>query len=278
MKKSVVSLLSFLFVVALCLPNLWAEDVAPKAVSEAKTAVTNAAPEVATPKAPDVLAQAEELMDKEGLKNYKKALDLCQEAVKKNPKSFKANWMYAKACREYGLEVEHLELAGWKDICIKYSKIGRKHAETAIKLEPKKPNGYYYYGMNVGIYADAVSILTALKEGLKDKTQHNFETAYKLDKTFDNGGPIVAIGRFWQVLPWPLGDKDKAMEYYEEYKKTKAYKTSDGMECHVYMAEILMDKWGSKPKKEAEKLLKQASKLTNDKYWQKRIKDLLDDI
>lgn len=286
MKKLVISLLSFLFVFAFCSPNLWAEDVAPKVQPEG--AVTQAVPEavlhqtapeaVVPQKAPDVLTQAQELIDKGGLKNYKQALDLCVTAVKKDPNSFRANWMAAQACREYGLETEHLDLAGWKDICIKYSKIGRKHAEKAIKLEPKKPNGYYYYGMNVGIYADAVSIITALKEGLKDKTQKNFETAYQLGKTFDSGGPIVAIGRFWQVLPWPLGDKDKAMEYYKEYQKTKFYNTPDGMECHIYMAEILMDKWGGTPKKEAKKLLNQASKLTNDKYWQNRIKELLDDI
>ena len=130
MKKSVISLLSFLFVVALCSPCLWAEDVLPKAEPEA--AVTEAASEavlpqtapeaVVTPKAPDVLTQAAELMEKEGLKNYKQALDLCMEAVKKNPNGFKANWMAAKACRKYGMETQELELADWKDTCKNFGK------------------------------------------------------------------------------------------------------------------------------------------------------------
>ena len=41
------------------------------------------------------------------------------------------------------------------------------YAQKAIDLEPNKPEGYYYYGLSVGIYADGVSVLTALREGLK---------------------------------------------------------------------------------------------------------------
>ena len=83
-------------------------------------------------------------------------------------------------------------------------------AEKAITLAPDKVEGYYYYGLSVGIYSDGVSILTALSEGLKNKTQQSFETAYKIDKTYNRGGPMLSLGRFWTVLPWPMNDEDKA--------------------------------------------------------------------
>ncbi len=65
-----------------------------------------------------------------------------------------------------------------------------------------------------------MSIFTALKEGLKDKTQTSFETAYGIDKNFNKGGPILSLGRFWAVLPWPLKDKKKSLEYYREFQTT----------------------------------------------------------
>jgi hypothetical protein len=250
----------------------------PEAVVEEVVGTVEPPVVVPPPPAPkDDLTIAAELIEMEGLANYKKALDLCMKAVEKDPNNFKANWLCAEACREYGLETEHLDLDDWKDICIKYSTLGRKCAEKAITLQPRKPNGYYFYGLNVGIYADAVSIFTALKEGLKNKTQENFEIAYKLDKTFDTGGPIVAIGRFWHVLPWVAGgDEDKALEFYREYQKTEFFSTPDGLEGHIYLAEILMD--SRKTKEEAKQLLQEASKLTNDKFWQNRIKELNDDM
>lgn len=256
------------------------EVVIPTPEAVVEEAVAEVVPPVVVPPPPapkDDLTIAAELIDMEGLENYKKALDLCMSAVKKDPNSFKANWMCAQACREYGLETEHLDLDDWKDICIKYSILGRECAQKAMTLEPRKPNGYYFYGLNVGIYADAVSIFTALKEGLKNKTQENFETAYKIDKTFETGGPIVAIGRFWHVLPWVAGgDEDKALEFYREYQKTKFFNTPDGLECHVYLAEILMD--SRKTKEEAKQLLQEARKLTSDKFWQNRINELFDDM
>ena len=229
------------------------------------------------PPAPkDDLTIAAELIDKKGLENYKKALELCEAAVKKEPNSFKANWMAAQACRLYGMEAQELGLSDWKDICKLYGKKGMAYAEKAIQLNPKAVNGYFWYGMDVGIYADSVSILTALKEGLKDKTQNSFETAYKIDKYYEDAGPIAALGRFWAVLPWPLNDDDKAMEYFREYQKTKFFGTEDNVQVNVYFAELLMD--SRKTKDEAIQMLKQVPRISNNKYWNDQAKKLLDEM
>ena len=275
MKKLVISLLAFFLGVALCSPSLWAGDVLPQ--TEPEGAVTQAALEaVVTQKAPDVLTQAQELMDKGGLKNYKKALDLCMAAVKKKPNSFKANWMAAKACRYYGAYTQELYLEDWKDTCRLYGKKGMEYAEKAIALNPKHVEGHYWYGMNAGIYTDSVSIITALIEGLKNKVQISFETAYKYDKYYDIGGPIAALGRFWAILPWPLNDKKLAMKYYQEFYKTKFFGLPYTVQFHVYFAELLMEK--RKTRKEAKALLEQVPKISKKKYWRNQAKQLLDDM
>ncbi len=217
------------------------------------------------------------LIDSEKLENYKKAIKICESILAKDPKNFDAAWLCAKAYREYGNEVKKQQAPGWADICAKYGKKGMEYAQKAIELAPDKPNGYLYYGLNVGIYSDGVGIITAVREGLKDKTQSNFEKAYKLDKNFEEGGPILSLGRFWQVVPWPFTDKKKALAYYREFQKTPFFKNS--VEGHVYLAELLADLgssyWGSnKNEKEVRKLLNEAKKLTNAPYWRKKIKEV----
>lgn len=266
MKKFAGSLALIFFVLFLCTSNLWAEETMAPAEPE----------KVMQQAAPDVLDEAQALLNKSGLENCKLALDLCTKAVKANPESFKANWLCAQACREYGNEVKKAELNDWEDVCKVQGKAGMAYAEKAIALDSAKVDGHYWYGMNVGIYSDGVSILTALKEGLKDKTQNSFETAYKINKKYDKGGPIGALARFWQVLPWPLNDNDLSTEYFREFQKTEFYNDPETVEVRVYFAELLMD--SRKTKKEAEQLLNEAIKMTKDKYWQKKAQALLDDM
>ena len=41
--------------------------------------------------------------------------------------------------------------------------------------------------------------------------------AYKYDKMYDKGGPMLSLGRFWQVLPGIAGqDRKKAEQLFNE--------------------------------------------------------------
>jgi hypothetical protein len=123
----------------------------------------------------------------------------------------------------------------------------------------------------VGIYSDGVSILTALAEGLKNKTQNGFEKAYEMDKMYDEAGPILALGRFWAVVPWPFKNKKKALKFYREYQKTPYFAEKD--EGKIYLAELLLDLRGKENKAEAKALLEEVAQ-SDEKYfrdWAKRL-------
>lgn len=285
MKKLAGILLTLSLVLMLFSSYVWAEEtMAPQEtmaseetiVPEETMAPVAAEVSEAVAAAPDVLTQASALIEAGGLENCKKALDLCLQEVKKNPGDFRANWMAAQACREYGNEAKKAEVSGWEEICKTQGKAGMNYAEKAKEIDSSKVEGHYWYGMNVGIYSDGVSILTALKEGLKDKTQNSFETAYKIDKTYDKGGPIGALARFWQVLPWPLNDKDKSMVYFREFQKTEFFKDPEAVEAHIYFAELLMDSRNTKA--EAKAMLEEAIQMTSEKYWKKQAQALLNDM
>jgi len=145
---------------------------------------------------------------------YENAVKLAASA----PKDYTLNWQRARAARSYGDYLVVHKTTSWKETARAAAKEGMKYGEIAFNLNPSGIEGWYYYGLCVGTYSDCVSVLTALTEGLKGKTQMGFENAYKFDKTYDNGGPILALGRFWQVLPGIAGqDRKKAEKLFDEY-------------------------------------------------------------
>ena len=180
--------------------------------------------------AADPIVEADKLYNQGGLENFKQAIDYYLKALEENPNSYEANWKCARSHREDGNEAKSQKVDGWKDICAEYGKKGMQYAQKAIELEPGRPDGHYYYGLNVGIYSDGVSIFTALSEGLKDKTQTSFEKAYEVDKMYKEAGPMLCLGRFWAVLPWPMRDRKKSLQYYREYQATKYF--ADSLEAH----------------------------------------------
>lgn len=222
--------------------------------------------------AADYVADADRLFDQGGLANFKQAIELYKKALAETPNNYEANWKCARAHREFGDTAKTEKVDGWKEICAKYGKEGMNYAQKATELDPEKPDGYYFYGLNVGIYSDGVSIFTALSEGLKDKTQSSFEKTYELDKMYKEGGPMIALGRFWQVLPWPMRDRKKSLKYYREYQATKYF--ADNMEVHVYLGELLIQIGGKENKAEAKDYLEKAAK-SDDAFYKERANELL---
>jgi tetratricopeptide (TPR) repeat protein len=222
--------------------------------------------------AADYVTQADKLFEQGGLENYKQAIELYKQALAENPRNYEANWKCARVHREYGDVAKTEKVDGWKDICARYGKEGMNYAQKAIELESEKPDGHYYYGLNVGIYSDGVSIFTALSEGLKDKTQSSFEKTYELDKMYKKGGPMIALGRFWAVLPWPMYDRKKSLKYYREYQTTEYF--ADNIEAHVYLGELLTQMGGDKNKAEARGYLEKAAQ-SDDLHFRNKAKELL---
>ncbi|MCB2149460.1 MAG: hypothetical protein KQI81_23470 [Deltaproteobacteria bacterium] len=210
------------------------------------------------------LTEADALYDQGGMENYQKAIAIYEALLQTAPNDFDLNWKCARAYREYGETAKKIKVDGWEKICAQYGKKGMQYGAKAIDLNPASPAGHYYYGLSVGIYSDGTGILTALKEGLKDKTQTSFEKAYELDKMYEDAGSILALGRFWAVLPWPLYNKKKSLAYYREYQQTPYFQQRD--EGKVYLAELLISMGGKDNKAEARQILELAIQ-THDPYF-----------
>ena len=223
----------------------------------------------------DYLAEADRIFDQGGLENYKKSIDLYIKAVEQHADDYEAAWKCARAHREYADKAKKKGVEGWKEICAQYGKAGMQYAQKAIELKPERPDGHYYYGLNVGIYSDGVSIFTALKEGLKNKTQQSFEKTYEINKMYKDGGPMLSLGRFWAVLPWPLHDRKKSLAYYREYQQTKYF--ASNTEAQLFLAELLIQMGGDENETEAKGYVENGLK-SDDPYfvdWAKRLQSKL---
>ncbi len=169
---------------------------------------------------------------------YEAAIKLATAA----PQDYLLNWQAAQAARKYGDYLVVEEIQGWKDTARAAVKEGMKYGEVAFKLNPTGIEGWYWYGLCVGTYSDCVSIIKALAEGLKGKTQMGFENAYKFDKMYDNGGPMLSLGRFWQVLPGIAGqDRKKAEQLFNEYVTILGANTDANPNAWYYRGQLYKD-------------------------------------
>ena len=222
--------------------------------------------------AEDFMTDGNALFDrgKTNLESYKESGDMFVKALEATPNSYEAAWKAARAYRYFADESKKKNTQNWKAVCKEYGKLGMKYGEKAIALNSNGVEGNAWYGFSVASYSDSVSVLTALREGLKGKTQDSFEKAYKANKMYNDGGPIKALGRFWFVLPWPLQDKKLSLQYLKEFQK---FYPNDP-EGQVYLAETLMKTGG---KDEAKKILQKAS-ASDDMYYADWAKRLLTDM
>lgn len=219
--------------------------------------------------AQDLLAEGNALYDKgkSNVESYKLSADKFVKALEAKPDSYEAAWKAARSYREYANDSKKKNVPNWKGICKEYGKLGMKFGEKAIALNANAVEGNFWYGCSVGNYSDGVSVVTALKEGLKNKTQASFEKSYKINKMYVDGGPIKALGRFWFVLPWPLQDKDLSLKYLKEFQKL----FPNDAEGQIYLGELLLK---MKNKDEAKGLLQKATS-SSDKYYADQAKKLL---
>jgi len=219
--------------------------------------------------ASDYLTQADALYEKDDLEKVAESLPLYRIAVEENPDSYEANWKMARALREYADLSMQADVEDWKNICKEYGKEGLKYAEIAQDMEPDKVEGNYFYGLCAGTYSDGISILKAIREGLRKKTERAFEKAYEIDKMYDDAGPILALGRMWHQLPKLYRKTPRSENYFEEYYQHYP-KNPQGL---VYFAELLI----TRNKDDRAKELLEKAAQSDHPYFSNRAKELLED-
>jgi tetratricopeptide (TPR) repeat protein len=189
----------------------------------------------------DLLRQADLAYAANTPGSIQESLSLYEQVLEERPHSFEANWKAARAARFVAETAKRRGVDNWEGICSRFGKKGMEYASKAIELRPERVEGHFYYGLSVGNYADGVSIFTAIGQGLKGKTQTHLEKAVEIDKTYEQATPVLALGRFWEILPWPMRDRDKALDLYREAQDLIPEDSRFRQELQVYLGGLLLD-------------------------------------
>lgn len=169
-------------------------------------------------------------------KNRHKYLDLYVKFGKeqaKLPDDFEVLWRAARAVYYGGFFA--LPPKTDNDVKVPFFKYGVDAAAKAMKLNPKRVEGHYWYAAVYGGYGMSKGIRASLggAPGMRDACT----AAIKIDPKYHFAGPYRIRGRLYHKLPGfiSFGDNDKAME---DLKKAVELGPESKLN-YIYLAELL---------------------------------------
>lgn len=164
-------------------------------------------------KVPDLIKYADDIFAKTDPQSaeMENALLALDKATKLEPKNFEAQWKAARATAWLGDE-----LYDDKTKRQHFSGRGIDYAKAAIELDPKRVEGHYYSGINLGLSASAKLVGAKF---MVPSVRDAWKKAMTIDACFDHGGPPRNLGELYaKAPPWPasIGDPDKGVELIGE--------------------------------------------------------------
>jgi len=141
------------------------------------------------------------------------ALRKADEAIQMKPSDFEANLLVTKMISYIATNRKPDQKRKW--LAHRGYKIGKK----LVKHYPKRVEGYYFAGVNLGLYAECMGTFAEVKENVKTKIENLMDQAIRLDSDFMQGAPLIARARYLFRLPWPLRDRKRATQIMTEVKR-----------------------------------------------------------
>ncbi len=178
----------------------------------------------------ELIAQADELYNQmTDMSAAKEAMAKYQEALSLSEHKYEAFWKIARIMYYIGAHTESK-----KEKKAIFSR-GIYHSKKAIGLEPEKPDGHYWLGVNYGVYGEARGVLKSLF--LVDDVKGAMNKVIELDRAYEEGGPDRVLGRVYFKLPGLAGgDKKKSLEHL---LKSKEYGHNDAL-TRIYLADTYL--------------------------------------
>jgi tetratricopeptide (TPR) repeat protein len=167
-------------------------------------------------KVPDLIKYADDIRAKpdRSAADMENALLALDKATKADPKSFEAEWKAARVTVD--LADEYYDD---KTKRAHFSGRGIDYAKAAIDLEPKRVEGHYYSGENLGLSATTKVVgAKVMVPSVRDAAKK----AMQLDACYDRGGPLRLLGALYaEAPPWPasIGDPDKGVDLLQQAVK-----------------------------------------------------------
>jgi len=178
-----------------------------------------------------LIAQGDELYaQRVDLAKAKEALAKYQEALLKGENNYEAYWKMARI--EYWIGDHAPDSKEKKSVF----QMAIYHGKKAVALEPEKPDGHYWLGVNYGKYGEAKGVLKSLSLVKPIKAEMN--KVVELDRAYEAGGADRVLGRVYYKLPGFAGGSNK--KSLEHLLKSKEYGPNDAT-TRMFLAETYLD-------------------------------------
>lgn len=178
----------------------------------------------------DLISQADKLYSEmKDMETAQEALAKYRLALNEAENKYEAYWKISRIHYYIGSRTESK-----KDKKIIFSQ-GIYYAKKAIEQEPEKPDGYYWLGVNYGVYGEARGVMKSLF--LVDDIKKAMNKVIELNREYEDGGPDRVLGRVYFKVPGIAGgSKKKSLEHL---LKSKEFGPEDPL-TRVYLADTYL--------------------------------------
>jgi hypothetical protein len=153
-----------------------------------------------------------------GLALLQESLDACVAALKVEPARYDLLWRCARSAVERAETSRILRTRDWKTV---FRSLGGKAVvwgDAAKRAAPDRVEGYYWQLQAMGLIFDADGALSFLAKGYAPRSREDLEACYRLDRSYLDFTPVLALALYWSSLPPLLGqDMNKALAYFDEF-------------------------------------------------------------
>jgi len=183
-----------------------------------------------TQTAEELLAEGDALYQKMmDMETAKAALSKYHEAAGLLENKYEAYWRISRILYYIG---DHSEKKKDKK---SYFSQGIYYGKRAVELEPNRPEGHYWLGVNYGKYGEVRGVLKSLS--LVKPIKQEMNKVIEIDRSFEDGGADKVLGRVYFKLPgFAGGSKKKSLEHL---LKAKEIGPNDPL-TRLYLAETYL--------------------------------------
>ncbi|HYM26056.1 MAG TPA: TRAP transporter TatT component family protein [Vicinamibacterales bacterium] len=172
---------------------------------------------------------------------------------------FESAWKLARACYWLG---RHLPQSGRRAALER----GISAGETAIRLNPQRPEGHYWLAADMGRLAETEGMWQGIK--YRGRIRSELERVVAIDPAWSGGAGDEALGEWYATVPRLFGGSDADAEAH-----LRRALDSDGhnLSALVFLGEFLLDRHRAT---EADGLLRRALSADSDPEWQLEDREL----
>jgi len=172
---------------------------------------------------------------------------------------FESAWKLARACYWLG---RHLPQSGQRAALER----GLSAGETAIRLNPQRPEGHYWLAADMGRLAEAFGVWQGLK--YRGRIRSELEQVVAIDPAWGGGAGDEALGEWFATVPRLFGGSDTDAE---AHLRRALDSDRNNLSALVFLGGFLLDRHRTA---EAGGLLHRALSADSDPEWQPEDREL----